>query len=74
MIEFLLFFGVVAIFHPLKIDVSNILTAGIFLITSMTLLMYFLKKKVMTWKEGLIMVGIYLLFVVVEWWKVMGGY
>ena len=73
MIEFLLFFGIVSIVHPLKIDVSNIITAGIFLVTSMTLLMYFLRRKIMTWKEGLFMIGIYVLFVVVEWWKVVGG-
>lgn len=73
MIEFLLFFGIVSIVHPLKIDVNNIITAGIFLITSMTLLMYFLQRKVMTWKEGLVMISIYVLFVVVEWWKVVGG-
>lgn len=70
MIEFLLFFGIVSIIQPLKIDISNILIAGIFLISSVTLLLYFLRRKFMTWKEGLLMVGIYVAFVVVEWVRI----
>ncbi len=63
MLQFLLYLGVVALIHPLTIDFKNTILAAIFLITSMGVLLLFLNKKEITWKHGLILIGIYLLFI-----------
>jgi len=67
MIQFLLYLGIISLIQPLTIDVKNILIAGVFLITSMGVLLLFLNKKVITWKHGLVLVGIYLLFIISQW-------
>ncbi len=67
MIELLLFLGIVAIIKPLVIEWTSVMTAAAFLIISFGLLLIFLQKKIVTWKHGLVMVGIYLLFIVMQY-------
>jgi len=68
-IELVLYFGVLAIFHPLTIEIGSVLNAGIFLMFCTTLMLYFIKKKFVTWKDGLVLTGIYLVFILIEWFK-----
>lgn len=68
-IELVLYFGILALFRPLFVDVKNYLGASIFLILSITLTLYFIKRKSMTWKHGLLMVAIYFAFILNEWFK-----
>lgn len=67
MIEFLFFLGIAALIKPLIIPLWSVLTASIFLISSMGFLLIFLKNKVLTWKGGLTLVIIYLLFLVTQY-------
>ncbi|MBI5065030.1 sodium:calcium antiporter [Candidatus Woesearchaeota archaeon] len=67
-IEFLLFFGIVAVIKPLVIEWTSVMIAAAFLIVSFGLLLIFLQNKVVTWKHGLVMVGIYLLFIGLQYY------
>jgi len=69
--ELVLFFGVVALISPIEIDLSMTWSSLLFLAISISLVMFFLRQKVMTWKDGLLMVGIYAAFIAVEIWKVL---
>jgi cation:H+ antiporter len=66
MIELILYFGVVAIIKPLQIPLNEIFSTVIFLAVSLTALLFLVRKKQATWKHGLILVGIYLVFMAVE--------
>ena len=68
-IEIVLYFGVLAIFHPLQVDVNNFMVAGIFLMTSITLMLYFIKQKTLTWKHGMLLLAIYFSFLIIEFYK-----
>ena len=70
-IELLLFLGIVAIFEPLTIIVPTIATASIFLIICITLLLFFLRNRAITWKHGLALMGVYLAFIITEIWKLV---
>lgn len=65
-IELILYFGVVAIIHPIHLSISAIWPAVLFLAISITVMMFLLQKKVVTMKYGLLLVGIYLAFIIVE--------
>ena len=69
-IEMVLYFGLLAIFNPIEADVNNFLAAGIFLMISITLMLYFIKQKVITWKHGLLLLAIYAAFILVEVYKI----
>ena len=64
--ELVLFFGVVAVIQPIKIGREMVWSSILFLGVSIGLVMLFLWRKKMTWKEGLLMVGIYAAFIAVE--------
>jgi len=64
--ELVLFFGVVALIRPIEISLNTTWSALLFLVLSISLVMLFLKRKKMGWKEGLLMVGIYVVFIAVE--------
>lgn len=64
--ELVLFFGVVALVSPVEISLGTTWSALLFLAVSISLVMLFLRRRVMTWKEGLLMVGIYAVFIAVE--------
>ncbi|MFC1801207.1 sodium:calcium antiporter [Nanoarchaeota archaeon] len=69
--ELVLFFGVIALIRPIEIGLNMIWSSLLFLGISISLVMLFLRKKKMTWKGGLLMVGIYLVFLAVEITKVI---
>ncbi|MCK4589623.1 MAG: sodium:calcium antiporter [Nanoarchaeota archaeon] len=62
----LLFLGILAIIFPFSLPFSTILVSGIFLALAMGLTLYFMKQGWATWKHGILMIGIYLVFVVIE--------
>lgn len=68
--EFLLYFGIVALIKPITIAFSTILNASIFLVLAVTLMMFILKKRILTWKHGLLLVGMYVLFIAIEILKI----
>lgn len=69
-IELVLYFGIVAIFNPLTIDLNSVMIAGIFLMSCITLMLYFINKKFVTWKDGILLTGVYLVFLAIEWIKI----
>jgi cation:H+ antiporter len=68
-IEFLLFFGLVGIFHPMPVDLGEIANAIIFLVIGLTTLLWIIRGKTMTWKHGVFMLGCYLVFIAIEIFK-----
>jgi len=64
--ELVLFFGIVALISPIEISLSTIWNSLVFLVLSISLVMLFLKRRKMGWKEGLLMIGIYGVFIAVE--------
>ncbi len=70
MIEFLLFFGLLAVIHPLPVNVPTVINAFIFLAISITTLMVLMRNKVLTWKHGLLFLGYYAAFIAIEVWKI----
>lgn len=64
--ELVLFFGVVALIRPIEISLSTTWSSFLFLAISISLVALFLKRKRITWKHGLLMIGIYLVFIAVE--------
>jgi cation:H+ antiporter len=69
--ELVLFFGVVALISPIEISLSTTWSSLLFLGISISLVMLFLRRRKITWKEGLLMVGIYGAFLAVEIAKVL---
>ncbi len=65
-IELLFFFGVFALIKPIKLEIAGLINSIIFLVISVTLLFLFIRKKTITWKEGTLLIGIYLLFITIE--------
>jgi cation:H+ antiporter len=70
-IELLLFFGLVALFKPIKIDLAQAANALFFLAAAITLMMFWMNKKQLTWKHGLVFIALYAIFLVVEIYKVI---
>ena len=64
--ELLLFFGIIAVIQPIEIDLGLIWSSLVFLGISISLLLWFLRNKRISWKEGLVLVGVYAVFIVVE--------
>lgn len=70
-IELLLFFGLVALFSPITVNLAQAANALIFLCTSLTLMMFLMNRKELTWKHGLVFAGLYLAFLSIEIWNVV---
>lgn len=70
-IELLLLLGVVATIKPLPLDLSQAINAIFFLVLSITLMMFWMSKKHLTRKHGMILLLIYVVFMAVEIWKVL---
>ncbi len=68
-VELLLFFGVLALFKPLTIDLGTALNALIFLAITISLVMWWMNRKTLTWKHGVLLLAIYVLFMAIEIWK-----
>ncbi|RLE47649.1 hypothetical protein DRJ25_01895 [Candidatus Woesearchaeota archaeon] len=66
MIELLLFFGVVALINPIKVNLTEIMNALIFLMISITAIVLFMRGKTITWKQGIILLGLYAAFMMIE--------
>lgn len=71
MIALLFFLGIVAIITPIQVEIMQILNALIFLIITITIITYFLGKKELTRKHGIVLVGMYLVFILIELVKVI---
>lgn len=63
-----LILGITALIYPIKIENFNmILTGGIFMILAILLANFFIAtKKRISWKEGTVLIGLYLIFLVAE--------
>lgn len=70
-IELLLFFGILSIVKPMDINLGLILNAFIFLIILISAMIFFLNKKELTWKHGAFFMGGYLLFLLIEIYKII---
>ncbi len=70
-IELCLFFGILALIKPFEVDFGSILNAGFFIVLSSALLLFFIKKKSITWKQGLLSLFCYFAFVIIEIWRIM---
>ncbi len=70
MIEFLLFFGILSIIKPLKVNVLTVLNALFFLALSITTLMIIMRKNQLTWKHGLLFLAYFTAFIAIEIWKI----
>ena len=58
--------GIVALINPIKIDPWTVALASAFMIGTVLLGLYFMTKKTITWKHGVLLVGIYAVFFVVQ--------
>ncbi len=65
-IKSLLFLGILALLNPIIIDPWTIIFAEFALLLSIGLIFYFTSKGVLTWKNGLVLIGVYLIFIVKE--------
>jgi len=66
-IDATLLIGIVALITPITIEGVDLSKIGVFVATSLALAMYFLRKgRIFTWKDGIVLVFIYVLFVITE--------
>lgn len=65
-IELLLFFGIMAVISPITVPLAQAANALIFLAASITLVMFWMKRKELTWKHGLVFLSIYFIFLATE--------
>lgn len=65
-IELVLYFGVVAIIHPIKISILTIWPVAIFLPIAITVMLFLMQKRMITARHGILLVGIYAAFILVE--------
>ncbi len=65
-IQFTLFFGILSVINPLEVHVPTVLNAFFFLAISITILMIIMRGKYLTWKHGLIFLGLYAAFIAIE--------
>lgn len=70
-IELLLFFGLVALVHPIKVDLGQAANALFFLALSITLMMFLMKRKELTWKHGVAFLTLFAVFFIIELAKVL---
>lgn len=70
-LEFLLFFGVVALFNPITIDRQSLLGVSVFILIGLSLLLHFIKGGKLTRKHGLIFIGLYIIFIITEVLKII---
>ncbi len=70
-LELLLFFGLVGLLHPLAVDVPTVLPAMIALAFALGFVLWRVSQKSMTWKHGLVLVGIYIAFIAFEAGKLL---
>lgn len=69
MLELVLFFGILSVISPLKVDISTTINAFFFLALAITTLMLLMRRKAMNWKHGLLFLSYYAVFISIEIWK-----
>ncbi|MBI4145837.1 sodium:calcium antiporter [Candidatus Woesearchaeota archaeon] len=69
-IELVLFFGVVSLFAPINVGMDA-LNAMIFLAIAITLMMWWMDRKYLTWKHGITFLSIYAVFLAIEIYKIV---
>lgn len=70
-LELLLFFGIVALIKPLTVDLGQVaLSLGV-LAATITLIMFWMNKKHLTWKHGIVLLSIYAVFMTLEIFKIL---
>jgi Ca2+/Na+ antiporter len=57
---------VLALINPIKVSPLTILTAEIVLLLSLGFTLYLTIEKKMSWKHGLIMIGMYVVFIIIS--------
>ncbi len=62
----LLFLGIIALINPIIVQWSIILNAAIFLILTTVLVLRFACQKTINWQKGLVLVGLYLAFILIQ--------
>src|SRR3989344_2934850 len=67
-IELFLFFGIMAVISPITVPLTQTANALIFLAASITLVMFWMKRKELTWKHGIAFMSMYFLFLATEIW------
>lgn len=65
-VKALLFFGILAVIKPLPLDFSQLLISIIITIISLLIVMYLTKTGKMTWKSGLVLLFVYIVYIVLE--------
>ncbi len=66
MIELLLFFGIVSLIKPIQVNVVQVLNALLFLAGLITIVMFWMKRKELTWKHGIFLLSCYAIFLAIE--------
>lgn len=61
-----LILGIAAVIRPITFDKARFITSALFMLTSVVIAILFLKKKTITWQEGLALLLVYLTFLVSE--------
>ncbi len=65
-IELVLFFGIVALINPIEVTITTVLNALLFLAGTITLILFFIQKKELNWKHGIVLLCIYFVFLAIE--------
>ncbi|MFC1752402.1 sodium:calcium antiporter [Thermoproteota archaeon] len=56
--------GFAAILRPIELELAGFLTAALFMIVCISLAIVFLRKKSITWKHGVFLLSIYVIYVI----------
>ncbi len=64
-IKSLLFFGIIALFKPIKVDVINVLVSGLFLFLITAYVVFYLQNRKMLWSHGIFLLLMYFVFVLI---------
>lgn len=70
-IELLLFIGLVAIVQPLPVQIATVASTAFILLASLTTTLYFIELKTITWRHGVVLLALYVLFLGTEIYKVL---
>ncbi|MBI5398484.1 sodium:calcium antiporter [Candidatus Woesearchaeota archaeon] len=63
----LFFLGVLALIEPLRFPFQSIILLALFTLACTALVIWFMKKKLLTWKNGVLLYAVYILFLVMMW-------
>jgi cation:H+ antiporter len=62
----LLFLGLISLFVPLTVSINTIAVSAVTLLVATALVLYFMGHGVITWKGGLLAIGIYGVYLLIE--------